>query len=80
MILKNNDDGFMGPYLRSRTMYYLRKEEFGAQSLEPIHQLLERATDDEIDHSGNLLIQSYTKYDFSVKSARRCPCLITVVK
>jgi len=50
MILKNNDDGFMGPYLRSRTMYYLRKEEFGAQSLEPIHQLLERATDDEIDH------------------------------
>lgn len=50
MILKNNDDGFMGPYLRSRTMYYLRKEDFGVISLEPIHQLLESATDDEIDH------------------------------
>lgn len=50
MILKNNDDGFMGPYLRSRTMYYLQKEVFRVPSLEPIHQLLERATDDEIDH------------------------------
>lgn len=55
IIMTGNKDGFMGPYLRNRTMYYLRKEEYGIQSLEPIHQLLERATNDEIDHRITML-------------------------
>lgn len=49
MLMKQTPFGFTGPYLRQRKNIYLQKEDYNISSLEPIHQLMEEATHDEMN-------------------------------
>lgn len=46
MILKGNTVGFYGPYSRGADQIYLDKKTFGCSTMEPIHCLIEGATED----------------------------------
>ena len=48
MLIKKDTYGFKGPYLRNRQLFYLDPKEYKVSTLEPIQQLLERATEDDI--------------------------------
>lgn len=48
MILKRNNEGFDGRYKRGKKVQYLDKNEYGVKTFEPIHQLIENSTFDEI--------------------------------
>lgn len=54
MLIKENEYGFKGPYRRDWKQCYLRKEEYTVATLEPIHQLLEKSTEDEIEKRINI--------------------------
>ena len=49
MLLKQNKYGFKGPYQRGNNRLYLQRENFNVPTLEPIHNLLEKATEEEIN-------------------------------
>lgn len=48
MTLKNDNIGFRGQYDRKNHQIYLRRANYNVDTLEPIHQLIENATYDEI--------------------------------
>lgn len=48
-ILKEDYIGFRGQYKRDNKQFYLDPKEFGNVTLEPIHELLEKATEFDID-------------------------------
>ena len=47
MYLKNDNNGFKGPYNRSSEQIYLKKEMFNCASLEPFHAMMLEATRDD---------------------------------
>ena len=48
MIIKENNYGFKGSYERSNHIVYLNRDEYNVSTLEPIHELLEQATNANI--------------------------------
>lgn len=54
LIKKDGRYGFKGPYQRKRTIIYLQREDYNVSTLEPIHQLLEKATMDEMNKRINI--------------------------
>lgn len=48
MIIKKDRLGFRGEYNRGAKEHYLKKSDYGVQTLEPIHRMLEGATKDDM--------------------------------
>lgn len=60
MTLKRDNNGFRGKYDRADDQIYLSKEDYNVCTLEPVHKLLEGATDDKI--SNRITITDCIKY------------------
>ena len=49
MLLKNDNNGFYGKYNRNDSQIYINKNELLVDTLEPLHELLTIATDDDVN-------------------------------
>lgn len=54
MLIKNDGYGFRHQYTRENTNHYLKKEDYGVDTLEPIHRLMEGATENEMGKRINI--------------------------
>lgn len=54
MLIKNDGYGFRHQYTRENANHYLKKEDYGVDTLEPLHRLMEGATENEAEKRINI--------------------------